>query len=60
MTETFTQTNHNNYDRHKYKLFHSDGKVEIYEWYDEVLQLWLSNFPGTFSHIEVVDRKKKK
>lgn len=60
MMETFTQTSHKSYDRHKYKLFHADGKIELYEWYDEVQQMWMTHLPGTFTHIEVIDRKKKR
>lgn len=59
-TETFTQTSHEPYDRHKYKLFYANGKVETYEWYDEVISRWLQVPPGYVTLVEVIDRKKKR
>lgn len=57
---TFTQTSEKTYDRHKYKLFYTNGKVEIYEWYDEIIHRWITSSAGLLSHVEVIDRKKKK
>jgi hypothetical protein len=56
---TFTQTCFKPYDRHKYKLFFKNGKVEVYEWYDELLYKWNITPQDQLSHVEVVDRKKK-
>jgi len=56
--KTFKQTCDKPYDRHKYKLFYASGKVEVYEWYDEVLSRWIQVPSGHVTHIEVVDRKK--
>jgi hypothetical protein len=60
MDNTFTQTCHKSYDRHKYKLFFKDGKTETYEWYDEVTARWFQTPRELLRHIEVIDRKKSK
>jgi hypothetical protein len=57
---TFKQTCDKPYDRHKYKLFYANGKVETYEWYDEVTARWMQVPPGYVTHVEVTDRKKKR
>jgi hypothetical protein len=49
-----------NYDRHKYKLYLSNGKTEVYEWYDEVQARWFQTPKQFLSHVEVIDRKKKR
>ena len=58
--EYFDQTCYKPYDRHKYKLFYASGKVETYEWYDEVTARWLQVPAGHVIRIEVIDRKKKR
>ena len=57
---TFTQTSYQPYDRHKYKLYLTNGKVEQYEWYDEVQARWFQTPKEFLSHVEVIDRKKKR
>jgi hypothetical protein len=59
-SEYFEQSCYKPYDRHKYKLFYASGKVEAYEWYDEVIARWLQTPAGHLKHVEVIDRKKKK
>ena len=59
LLDTFTQTCHKPYDRHKYKLFLSNGQVEVYEWYDECQARWFQTPNQFLSHVEVVDRKKR-
>ncbi len=56
----FAQTSDEPYDRHKYKLFLSDGKVEIYDSWEEVNARWFQTPPMFLSRVEVIDRKKKK
>jgi hypothetical protein len=58
--EYFSQSCYKPYDRHKYKLFYASGKVETYEWYDEVTARWMQVPAGYVTHVEVIDRKKKK
>jgi hypothetical protein len=60
MTEAFTLHCTKSYDRHKYKLYLTNGKVELYEWYDEVQARWFQTPKQFLSHIEVIDRKKKR
>jgi hypothetical protein len=57
---TFTQTCNQPYDRHKYKLYLTNGKVEQYEWYDELQARWFQTPKEFLSHVEVIDRKKKR
>jgi hypothetical protein len=57
---TFSQTSDQPYDRHKYKLYLTNGKVEQYEYYDEVQVRWFQTPSQFLSHIEVIDRKKKR
>jgi len=60
MTEAFKLHCTKPYDRHKYKLHLTNGKVEQYEWYDEVQARWFQLPKQFLSHIEVIDRKKKR
>lgn len=59
LPEYFTQSSELSYDRHKYKLFLTNGKVETYDWYDELLARWFQTPKQFLSHVEVVNRKKK-
>lgn len=54
----FEQTCYKSYDKHKYKLHLESGKVEIYEYYDELLARWFST--PYCKYVEVMDRKKRK
>jgi len=58
--EYFEQSCNKHYDRHKYKLFYASGKVETYEWYDEVIARWLQTPAGHVTHVEVIKKKKKR
>jgi hypothetical protein len=60
MTEAFTLHCTKQYDRHKYKLYLTNGKTEVYEWYDEVQARWFQTPKQFLSHVEVIDRKKKR
>ena len=55
---TFSQTCDKPYDRHKYKVHLSSGKVVNCEWYDEARAVWLQN--PYAEYIQVIDRKKRK
>ena len=54
----FSQSCYKPYDRHKYKLFLESGKVEVYEYYDELMSRWFST--PYCKYVEVIDRKKKR
>ena len=56
----FPQTCDKPYDRHKYKLFLSDGKVEVYDSWEEVNARWFQSPKMFLSRVEVIDRKKSK
>lgn len=58
--ETFKQTSDGLYDRHDYKLVFSDGKHLIFDNYEDVQILWFQTPWQFLSHIEVLDKKKKK
>lgn len=60
MTETFRQTSDLPYDRHQYKLVLSNGNEEIYDCYEDVQARWFQTPSSFVSHVEVLDRKKKK
>jgi hypothetical protein len=57
---TFSQTCDKPYDRHKYKLYLTNGTVEQYEYYDEVQAKWFQTPSQFLSHVEVIDRKKRR
>jgi hypothetical protein len=57
---TFAQTCDKPYDRHKYKLFLTNGKVELYEHYEDAQVRWFQTPKQFLSHVEVIDRKKKR
>lgn len=58
--ETFTQHSYDPYDRHRYKLVYTSGKVVFFEHYEDVQSAWW-NHPSEFlSHVEVIDRDNKK
>lgn len=57
MTESFTHTSLEPYDRHQYKLVFQDGRTMIFDSYTEIQDIWYSAPPETLSHVEVIDRK---
>lgn len=58
--QTFTRTSDLPYDRHKYRLFLSNGRNELFDDYESLLRRWME-LPSQFlSHVEVIDRKKRK
>ena len=60
MSDTFKQTCDKPYDRHKYKLFLSNGKVEVYDSWEEMNVRWFQTPKHFLLRVEVIDRKKKK
>ena len=56
----FAQTCDKLYDRHKYKLFLTNGQVEIYDSWEELNARWFQSPKIFLSRVEVIDRKKKK
>jgi len=57
-TETFTQTSHEPYIRHHYRLTTTEGQVYQFDNYADLMHQWLA-LPNTMeSIIEVIDVKK--
>lgn len=56
----FTQTSDGLYDKHEYKLVYSDGKVQIFENYYDLMYTWTNTNKELTSHVEVLDKKVKK
>tara|TARA_R100000030_G_scaffold95115_1_gene82375 strand:+ start:790 stop:1020 length:231 start_codon:yes stop_codon:yes gene_type:complete len=60
----FTQTSDKPYDRHLYKVVYhcSDFGCEhkIVDSWEEARELWWNSIPQFISHIEVLDKPKKK
>jgi hypothetical protein len=56
----FTVTSDGSYDRHYYKLHLKSGNVLTYEHYDLARKAWFDYDKKLVSHIEVVDKPKKK
>jgi hypothetical protein len=62
MMETFSQTSHEPYDRHHYKLYLKNGKVLKFDDYEEAQAYWFnySQVPDYLDVIEVIDKPKEK
>jgi hypothetical protein len=58
--ETFKQTSDDPYDRHDYKLVFSDGKTLVFDNYEDLQLVWFQSPWQFLSHVEVLDKKKKK
>jgi len=60
--ETFTQTSHEPYNRHHYRLYLKNGKNIIFEDYEEAQAYWFtySQVPDYLDVIEVIDKPKEK
>ena len=56
----FTQTSEELYDRHDYRLVSKNNEDIIFRNYHDVQQVWCSTPPGILSHVEVLDKPKKK
>ena len=62
MIQTFTQTSHEPYNRHHYRLYLKSGKNITFENYEEAQVYWFSHHqvPDYLDVIEVLDKPKKK
>jgi hypothetical protein len=60
LTETFTQTSHEPYDRHYYILHLTGGGHSVWDDYEGLRDHWFLNRGWGMSHIEVRDRKPAK
>jgi hypothetical protein len=58
--ETFKQTSDDPYDRHDYKLVFSDCKTLVFDNYEDLQLVWFQSPWQFLSHVEVLDKKKKK
>jgi hypothetical protein len=57
---TFKQTCDKPYDRHDYKLVYTNGKAVIYDNYMDLQATWFQTAEQFLSHVEVLDKKKKR
>lgn len=60
IVESFTQTSDGLYDRHDYKVVSKNGDHMLFDNWADAQMLWWTSPTGTFSHIEVVDKKPAK
>ena len=62
MTELFTCTSADPYDRHTYEIVLKNGKNQFFEHWEDVQEYWWSHcrIPDYLDVIEVVDKKKSK
>ena len=60
--KTFTQTSHEPYDRHTYRLYLHNKKVLNFDDYQELQSYWFSHnqIPDYLNVIEVLDKPKKR
>lgn len=56
----FKQTCDKPYDRHDYKLVYTNGKTVIYDDYMDLQATWFQTPHQFLSHVEVLDKKKKR
>lgn len=57
MAEPFTQTSHEPYNRHDYKLVYVNGESVTFDNYQDVQESWWNSSSDFVSHIEVLDKK---
>ena len=58
--ETFTQTSHEPYLRHDYKVHFTNGKSVIFDNYEDVQRTWFQTPHQLLDYIEVLDHKEPK
>ena len=56
----FSQTCDKPYNRHKYKLFFTNGRTQVYSDYVDCQAAWFETAEMFLSHVEVMDKKKTK
>jgi hypothetical protein len=62
MTQTFSQTSNEPYNRHNYRLRLKSGKILNFDDYEDVQAYWFihSQIPDYLDLIEVLDKQKSK
>jgi len=60
MTQVFTQTSDDPYDKHHYRLTYTNGQSIIIESWEELQKQWWQTPSHFLSHAEVLDIPKKK
>ena len=60
LPEFFKQTSDLPYDRHNYKLVFTNNQWEVYDAWELVQARWFQVPPQFKSHIEILDKGKKK
>jgi hypothetical protein len=58
--EYFQQSSNEPYLRHDYKLVYENGKSVVFDNYEDIQRTWFQHNGKFLSHVEVLDRKKKK
>jgi hypothetical protein len=56
--KTFKQTCDKPYDRHRYRVFYTNGESKVFEDYEDAQLTWFQTSQQFLSHIEVLDKKK--
>ncbi len=59
-SEVFTQTSHEPYIRHHYKMVYEDGHTSVFDNYEDAQLFWFHHNGQFLSHIEVLDIKEPK
>jgi hypothetical protein len=62
MDKTFTQTSHEPYDRHNYRLYLQNGKVMNFDNWEDAQVYWFTynQVPDYLDFFEVLDKPKEK
>ena len=59
LPEFFTQTSHDTYDRHRYKVVSQMGESIVFDSWQETQATWFQK-NAFLSHIVILDKQKKK
>ena len=60
LPESFSQTSHEPYDRHDYKLVYSNQQSKIFDDYMELQSVWMQTPNQFLDRVEVFDKTKPK
>jgi hypothetical protein len=60
LPKNFEQTSDEPYVRHEYKLVYSNDQSVVFDNYEDLRRSWWETPDQFLSHVEVLDKKKKK
>jgi len=60
LPDWFAQTSDEPYDRHQYEFVYSNGQYLIFDTWEDARSEWFNTPPHFKSHVNVIDRPKKK